>query len=560
MSYIYHNKIVDESIKSDPFLRTLPPVLLEILVGRGFDTVEKMKSLLCGSIDDILKDTSMKDSDKAIEILTNALNQGEKIAIYRDYDCDGCSAAAVAIEALVSLGGQVTHYGNERSVDGYGICANGIDQILLYHPDTKVILTVDNGIVAYEAIEYAKSKGLLVVVTDHHEMGEDLPLADAVVDPKRRDEFCHFRELCGAGVIFKLMLGLYQALGRDLTPVLRTLDIVALATVADIVPLVGENRILVREGLQMMNQQQRPFFAEVVKQQRLRGISAHNEVGFQIGPLINAPSRMGGDVSVAVGAMLSATGVDLENQVGYLKSLNDTRKKNTEQAHNFANKQLELQQIDPKTASVILLICPDVSDGLVGLVAGRLMNRYHKIVGIFHQGDQGFLKGSMRGVDGFHLKEALDQISDGTLLQYGGHGKAAGLSLKPENFEQFSKEFTDLVEKSFPNGTGEEEILVDARLREEDCSIELAQCLQQLEPFGEGFRPPILELQMDVAEVKFMGAEQQHVAYVGHSGLRAIRWQYGEEERENPTVSGILYGSVEENNWNGRVSPQFKCR
>ncbi len=559
MSYFYHNIVLDDSLKSDPYMQTFPPILLEILVGRGYDTVEKINLFLNGNMEEIFRNLPMKDSDKAVDILKNAIEQGDMIAIYRDYDCDGCSAAAVAVESLVCLGGKVTHYGNERSVDGYGICANGIDQILRYHPNVKVILTVDNGIVAYEAIKYAKSLGLAVVVTDHHEMGEELPQADAVVDPKRRDEFCEFRDLCGAGVIFKLMLSLYQAMNQDFTPVLRTIDLVALATVADIMPLVGENRILVREGLQRMNRMDRPFFREVVKQQKLKGITAHSELGFQIGPLINAPSRMGGDVSVAVSAMLSGYGLELQQQVAYLKTLNDARKKETEIAQSKAKKELELQQIDPKTATAILLICPEVGEGLVGLVAGRLSNQYHKIVGIFHKNEQGFLKGSMRGVEGFHLKDALDQISDGILCQYGGHAKAAGLSLLPENFDKFQKEFVQLVEKSFPEGTGEKQLFVDARVSEADCTLQLAECLRSLEPFGEGFRPPLLELQMDLQDVKFMGSDQQHVAYVGASGLRAIRWRFGDEERNNPNKTGILHGSVEENVWNGRSSPQFMC-
>lgn len=559
MSYVYQNIILEDWMKSDPFLQSLEPVLLEILLRRGFDTVEKIKQCLYGNMDDILRNIHMKDSDKAVIILKNAIEQGEKIAIYRDYDCDGCCSAAVAVESLVAVGGKVTHYGNERSLDGYGICINGIDQILRYHPDTKVILTVDNGIVAFEAIDYAKSLGLTVVVTDHHEMGEELPKADAVVNPKQRDEFCDFRDLCGAGVIFKLMLALYEGLNRDFTPVLRTVDLVALATVADIMPLMGENRILVREGLLRMNQMERPFFQEIAKQQRLKEITAHSELGFQIGPLINAPSRMGGDVSVAVAAMLGAAGSDLEYHVAYLKSLNDNRKKETEQAHSKAKKELENQQIDPNTASTILLVCPEVSEGLVGLVVGRLSNRHNKIVGIFHKNDQGFLKGSMRGVEGFHLKEALDHISHGTLLQYGGHSKAAGLSLLPENFDKFKEEFVQLVEKTFPDGAGEKHICVDARVEESDCTLELAECLRKLEPFGEKFSPPVLELHMNVEDVKFMGAEKQHVAYVGESGLRALRWQFGEKERENPNTSGIFYGTVEENSWNGRSSPQFKC-
>lgn len=560
MKYKYEKKYLSQAVREDQFVATLDPAVQEFLAGRGFDNAQEIQQLFRGNIQDILQNLPMQDSEKAISLLTQALERGDKMAVYRDYDCDGCCAVAVAVESLACLGAQVFHYGNQRSVDGYGICVNGIKRILEFCPELKLIITVDNGIVAYEAIEFAKSQGLTVIVTDHHEMGENLPTADAVVDPKRRDEFADFHELCGAGVIFKLMLGLYQALNRDITPVLRTLDLVAMATVGDIVPLVGENRILAKEGIALMNQGARPFFREVMKQQGLKKISAHSELGFRIVPMINAPSRMNGDVNMAVSAMMQGPGEKLETAVSYLKTLNDTRKTETEQAQRMATAELKKLNLDFDRCSTILLLCPDINDGLVGLVAGRMMNQYHKIVGVFHENDQGMLKGSFRGLDGFHIKEALDQVSPGILSQYGGHSKAAGLSLKKENFQDFAKEFTEIVENAFPDGIGEQGVFVDVSLLESDCSLSLVETFSALEPYGEGFRPPLFELSLPEHTVRFMGNEKQHVAYVGKDGIRAIRWRFGENERENPNETGLFYGNLDINHWNGRDSVQFICQ
>lgn len=560
MIYQTHSKTLPPETLADSFVQTLHPLIQSVLAGRGFDTVEKIYALLGGDLNHIVANAEMKDGDKAVVLIQQALERKDKIAIYRDYDCDGCSAASVAIESLIALGGVVTHYGNERSVDGYGICKRGIDFLMSCHPDLKMIITVDNGIVAYEAIEHAKSLGLTVIVTDHHEMGETLPVADAVVDPKRRDETCDFRDLCGAGVIFKLMIHLYKSMNLDLSPVLKTVDIVALATVADIMPLVGENRILVREGIRLMNEGNRPFFREVASQQGFQQYTAHSELGFQVGPLVNAPSRMGEAVHVVVDAMCGQEGSALQEQVAYLKRINDTRKESTNAAFQAAEDIAQKEGIDFETVPAIFLRCPDVADGLVGLVAGKLMNRYHKITAIFHPNQEGILKGSMRGIDGLHLKETLDAISKGVLLQYGGHAKAAGLSLKEEHFEQFKEEFMALILKAFPDGPPEEVVTVDAQVTESDCTIDLIDIFKQLQPYGEGFRPPVLELTMNLKATRYMGAEKSHVSYEGAGGLRAIRWHYGDREKASPTVDGVFYGSLEENRWNNRVTPQFICR
>lgn len=560
MSYIYRETSLPPEVLQDEFVGNLPPVIQKFLAGRGYQDSQEIRGLFTGNIRDFLGNLPMTDSHKAIALLTQALEQGDIMVVYRDYDCDGCSAGAIAVECLATLGAKIFHYGNERTIDGYGICINGINRILELVPDVKLLMTVDNGIVAHEAIAYAKSKGLTVIVTDHHEMGETLPPADAVVDPKRHDEINSFHELCGAGVIFKLLLELYQTLGQDLSPVLRCIDIVAMATVGDIVPLVGENRILVKEGLRAINAGIRPFFREVMKQQDIKTITADSELAFRIVPMINAPSRMMGNVNTAVEALLGVEGPMLTEQVAYLKSINDKRKLETEKVQRQAAKELEVQGIDPETSPVILLSCGEIPDGLVGLVAGRMMNTYYKIVGIFHENAEGHMKGSFRGIDGFHVKEALDKISTGVLLQYGGHAKAAGLSLDKKMFPQFAQEFTALVQEAFPQGSGDAPVYVDVSLHEEDCTVELVELFQSLAPFGEGFRPPLLELSMPDFKVNFMGNDKQHVAYQGLGGMRAIHWRHGDKERKSPHASELFHGNLSLNHWNSRVSVQFLCQ
>lgn len=558
MTYQYNQKTLSPATLQDPFVANLPQPMQAFLAGRNVDNPKEIYQLFHGTMQDILDNLSMQDSDKAIAHLSQAIAEKETIVVYRDYDCDGCCAAAVAVESLAQLGATVYHYGNERAVDGYGICPNGIDNILAMVPNTKVILTVDNGIVAHGAVEYALSKGLTVLITDHHEMGDSLPAAHAVVDPKRKDEFCSFHELCGAGVIFKVMLGLYLALNRDIRPVLATVDIVALATVGDIVPMVGENRILVKEGLSLMEKGARPFFREVQLQLKLKEFTAESELAFQIVPMINAPSRMAGDVNRAVTALLEGPGPMLTEHVQYLKDINTKRKAETEEAQRYGKKELEVQGIDPETTPLILLCCEHMQEGLVGLVASRLLNKYHKIVGVFHKNDQGMLKGSMRGVDGFHLKEALDNITPGILAKYGGHAKAAGLSMPADQFNQFSKEFTDLVLEAMPSGY-EPVTQVDLQLTAETCSVPLVELLQQLRPFGESFSAPLVELYLPNPSVRYMGNNKQHVSY-DIENISAVRWSGAEEEQAHPNTSGLFRGSLGLNHWNGRTSIQLICK
>lgn len=241
-------------------LAHVSPLALKILYKRGYQSREALEDALFGKLDKTLFMTEMQGTKEALPLLADAIKNKTQIVVYQDYDVDGCAAGAVCLETIRALGGDIQCYVNDREVDGYGIRKHGIDRIGQLYPAAKVILTVDNGITAHDEVTYAKEKGYTIIVTDHHSPGSTLPKADAVIDPKREDEFYPFHELCGTAVAFKLMLALYQYLERDTAPVLNTIDLVGFATVADIVPLIGQNRDFVREALRMMNKGTRPAF------------------------------------------------------------------------------------------------------------------------------------------------------------------------------------------------------------------------------------------------------------------------------------------------------------
>lgn len=560
MKYSYVAKKPSPDLLGNPNLPYIHPASLAILVNRGYDTEEKIKNLLEGSLDTILHGTEMKDCDRGVARLEEAITRGEHIVIYRDYDCDGCCAGAIAMECLQRVGANVTHYGNLREVDGYGICKNGIDTILDDDQDAKLILTVDNGIVAFEAIDYAVSRGLDVIVTDHHLPSTSLPRAVAIINPKREDEVCTFRDLCGAGVIFKVMISLYRRLGRDITPVLDSLDLVATATVADVVPMLGENRILVNEGIKYIKSRKRPFFSELLRQKQMQDVSAHSEIAFQIAPLVNAVSRMGENTNFMVESFLSQDANDLNDRVAKLIDLNANRKTLTEDAMTQVVVDLEEGGIDPEQDSCILVVTHGISSGIVGIVAGRLTSNYQKVSGVFHKEEGGILKGSMRGVDDFHIKDALDKISEGVLLKYGGHSKAAGLSVSEELFPQFVAEFTALIEEVFTPERKPPSKPIDFVIQcEDDCNESLVNGLKLLEPFGECFPSPIFGMTAQIVETRYLGETELHVKYKSSKRIEYIHWHYGPTAREKNRTPCKFVGFPEMKTYNNYKYVSFNC-
>lgn len=554
MKYTYDNQPIPPEFCTSPSLAQFHPAMLQIFANRGFVRADEVEDFLFCE-DSVLLRQGLADTDRAVDELKRAIEHGDKIVIYRDYDCDGCCAGAVAMLCLAHLGATVTHYANERTVDGYGLCVNGIDQILALHPDVRMILTVDNGIVAYEGIEHAKNLGLRVVVTDHHATGETLPPADAVVNPKRSDEQYPFRDLCGAGVIFKVMLALFSDMGRPADFVLSTLDIVAVATVGDVVPMFGENRVIVRRGIDQISSGSRPFFHVLLEQFKVREVRSVGTLGFLFAPILNAASRMGLSTDLGVEGLMSTELSHAKSLCDQLVSANNERKKITESSYRTAKKAVASTPLP----SAIVLCEPTLSDGIIGIIAGKLKQEFHRISVVFTQHDPQTLKGSARGVDGFHLKEGLDRLNPDYFISYGGHAKAAGITLKAEYFEDFCTDFLALVEKSLDDSDYVAQRVIDLVLTEGDCSVEFLQSLQQLEPFGEGFPPVRYGLTAETKSVNFMGANGQHVKYQAEN-ISVIQWNNAENARKlEGRLPRKFVGTLQLNEFRGEKSVQFIC-
>lgn len=564
-------------LKAHSALAGVSDTALKILSVRGFNKPEQIEKFLFSEISDFHDPRLMKDAEKAVEIIAEAIRNGVPINVYGDYDADGVGSTAVMTMLIRKAGGKVTFFTNNRFVHGYGICPKGVDDMLALYPDTKLIVTVDNGISAHAGIQYAKEKGLTVVVTDHHDPADTLPEADAVVDPKRNDCPYPFKGLCGAGVAFKLMLLMYWNMGLDLETVYETMDIVALSTVADVVPLLDENRILVKKGLKMMEREQRSVFRIFRQITEVKTINAHNTIGMVYAPMVNAIGRLDGDPKRAIDMFFEEDETKIEETILYLKEVNERRKAMTVEQTEIATEIIE-GVLNESTGTrsggkglryVNVVYHPDFHEGIVGLIAGRLKEKYNRPVYVFTK-EHGFIKGSGRGIDGFHLKEAMDKIKH-LLKGYGGHAKACGLSLEEEHLEAFEVEMNKIAEEELTEENFEKIKRVELVFRPQDLTLDVVDDLKELEPFGEGFPKPVLAIDGFVADSVFplykgspdrthymtMGSEKQHLK-LKCGNLDLIAWSMAEQyvEMGQPThIKAIGFPDI--NVWQDRVNIQF---
>lgn len=547
-----HKEKITE-LKKDSRLLAVPDIVLNILINRGFTDADNISRFLKADINDLHDPMLMKDADRATDILVNAVMAGDTIVISTDFDVDGCCAATMGVLALRKIGGNVHYYVNNRFTQGYGLCRDGIDELLQKYPDTKIIMTADNGIVAFDAIDYAKSLGLTVIVTDHHEQGDRLPNADAVVDIKRHDETYPCKFLCGTGVVFKLMCLLYQKMGRPIRQLFRHLDIVALATVADVVPLLDENRILVHKGLMLINQQPSKIFQAFAHVCDIKTeVSAHYTIGYIYAPMINAIGRLDGTPEKAIDMFLSDDTEFIKEIVGYLQRLNTKRKELTDKQTKLAEGMAGEDNDD----AVIVLYSPQFHEGIIGLIAGRIKEKYNRPAIILTKTENG-LKGSARSTDGFNLKEAFDKVSD-CLLGYGGHAKAAGLSIAEENLDIFIDKINTVAQEMFLSSDFTKIYNIDATLNEFSISGGIVDELKMLEPYGEGFRKPVfLVKDCDlIASPRYLSGGK-HLKLTT-SYFPVLLWNKGEAYRvaQEPQKVSVL-GFPELNTYNGQVTLQL---
>jgi single-stranded-DNA-specific exonuclease len=471
----------------------LPPAIVKILCNRGFDTPEAVRKFLNPQLSDLQDPFLLHGMDKAMERVTKALLGNERIVIYGDYDVDGITATSLLYIIFNKLGAQVDFFLPNRLVEGYGLSVDGINEI--NKQDVSLIITVDTGISAIDEVAYANSQGIDVIITDHHEPRDILPEAVAIINPKQ--EQCQLNEeLSGVGVAFKFAQAVYKSLNQDETELQEHLDLVALGTAADIVPLVGENRVLTRFGIPQISRTTKPGLKSLTFVAGLMGKKiSTGQVVFVLAPRINAIGRLG-DAKDAI-RLLSTRDERVAQEIARkLDDDNRKRKRIDEDTLNDALAQLE-EIADLENDRAIVLAGEGWHLGVIGIVASRIVERFHLPTVMISIND-GEGKGSARSIPGFHLCEALNECED-LLVQYGGHKYAAGLSIEAKNIKEFRKRFIEVSNRELSDDDILPKLKIDMELELSEIVDQFMNTLEQFAPFGpQNMRPVFLTRNCEV--------------------------------------------------------------
>lgn len=470
----------------------ISPRLACLIRNRNVIGDEEINRYLNGTINDLYDGMLMKDMDKTVDILKEKIEENKKIRIIGDYDIDGVNATYILLEGLERLGADVDSDIPDRMRDGYGLNRDLVERA--YEAGVDTIVTCDNGIAASSEITYGKEKGMTVLVTDHHEVPyeetEDgrsyiLPPADAVIDPKQADCMYPFSGLCGAAVAYKLMEALWESMGKDSSDLDDLIENVAIATIGDVMDLEEENRIFVKEGLQMLKRTSNLGLKALIE---CTGIEKEHlnsyHIGFVLGPCINASGRLD-TAKRALELLRAKTKKEADILAGDLKALNDSRKDMTADAVEQAKEQVEFSTM--KEDRVLVIYLPDCHESLAGIVAGRIRESYYKPVFVLTDAEEG-VKGSGRSIDGYHMYEELNKCKH-LLTKFGGHRLAAGLSLEKENIDTLREMLNAncrLTEEDL-----KEKVTIDMEMSFANVTEKMVEELSLLEPFGKGNTKPV---------------------------------------------------------------------
>ena len=554
----------------------MSPVLANLLVQRGIDTVERAKKFFDPKLSDLHDPFLMKDMERAVERVAQAVRDGEKIMVYGDYDVDGCTAVALVYKFLRHIGHRnLSFYIPDRYTEGYGISVKGIDHAA--QKGVSLIIALDCGIKAMEKVVYAKQKGVDFIICDHHLPADEIPQAVAVLDPKRVDCTYPFDELSGCGVGFKLVQAYAQRNGipfEELTPLL---DLLVVSIASDIVPLVDENRILAHYGLIRLNRQPSKGLLSIIK---ICGLENHgitiDDIVFKIGPRINAAGRMRMDEHdenaspsgghAAVNLLVEASESMAAEFGNVIDAYNQDRKSIdrsvTQQAHDFIESHPQM-----KSMKSTVIYNPKWMKGIVGIVASRLIESYYRPTVVLTKSN-GLVTGSARSVPGFDLYQAVESCSD-LLENFGGHMYAAGLTMREENVEKFTERFNDYVERNIDPAILVPQVDIDSELLFSDITGDFHRQLNRFQPFGPGNSAPVFMTRgaSNRGDAKLVGAECDHLRMdlmqrqKPYTTIPAIAFQqptHYEWVRSGRPVS-VCYQIVE-NHYRGTVSTQLRVK
>ena len=484
---------------------SIDPLTALLLTQRGFDTFDKLDEFFDDSeewIDPFL----LPDMEKAVERINDAIFDGERICVYGDYDCDGVTSTTILYSYLEAQGADVTYMLPERERDGYGLSNQVVDRIAA--TGTKLIVTVDNGISAVEEAKYIKEKGMELVVTDHHLEGDELPDCVAIVDPHRNDWDCPFEDYAGCGVALKLCCAME---GSSEEVMQEFADIAAVGTVADMVPLVGENRKIVLYGLRLLNTFRKPGIEAILEKAGLADKTLDStNISFGIAPRINAAGRMG-TAERALDLRLADDPYSASEMAEEVNVMNTQR--HTEEDKIF-NEAVAYLQDHSELAHLPILVVSGKGwhEGVLGIVASKLLERYLRPVIVLT--DKGYLcKGSARSIEGFSIYDAMNSCRD-MLNTFGGHELAAGMSIKPERLDEFRvriNEYAYQMQSVYP------ETRIDCKLNPAGLSLDVLDSIRMMEPFGTGNTSPVFGLYGVVLDsVQGMGNDGRHKKLTFH--------------------------------------------
>lgn len=559
MRWTLKPKPEEQKVKAFAKELNVDPLVAFLLLQRGIDSFDAAKTFFRPELDQLHDPFLMKDMDLAVARIELAIEEGENILVYGDYDVDGTTAVALMSSYLLQHYPNVATYIPDRYGEGYGVSFAGID----FAEDNgfSLIIALDCGIKAIDKVAYAKAKGVDFIICDHHRPGDSLPDAIAVLDPKRNDCNYPYDELCGCGVGFKLIQALGSRKGETIEDVIPFLDLVATAIGADIVPITGENRVLAYFGMQVINSRPRAGFRAIMQQTKKQEFTI-TDVVFIIAPRINAAGRMEHGQH-AVNLLKETDLSQAEKLAAGIEKFNADRRELDQEITQEALLQIQQNKEEERYTSVVYK--DTWHKGVIGIVASRLTETYYRPTLVFTKsGDK--LAASARSVKGFDVYNALEDCAD-CIEQFGGHKYAAGLTLLEEQYAAFKAKFEKVVSETIDINLLTPELLIDAQIDLADISPKLMRILKQFAPFGPGNLAPVFMTDnlKDTGYAKGVGQDEKHLKLTatqyGNGPIGGIGFNLGNKLQivANQQSFSAVY-SLDENEWQGNVSLQLKLR
>ncbi len=560
MKYNWKIKEVDiQKVQQLNKEQNIPSVILAVLINRGLDNPVVINKFFNPSIDNLYNPFLMSDMDKAVNRLKKALSNKEKIVILGDYDVDGTTATAFLYLFLQEIGLEVIYYIPDREKEGYGVSNRGIDFAI--KSSANLIITCDCGINSINEIEYANKNNIDIIVTDHHEPAEVLPDALAILDPKRKDDIYPFKELCGIGVAFKMLYGLSIANKIPLEKIFYYLDLVAIGTAADIVPILNENRIIVSKGLKVLNKSKNIGLQSLLKVSGFENktINVVNIV-FGLAPRINAAGRLG-EATRAVRLLTSFNhkeSIDLSNLLD-----RENRNRQSIEKATIDNAILQLNAThDLDVDKILILDAPDWHQGVIGIVASKLKEIYNRPV-VMLTFQNGIGKGSARSIPSFNIFSAFSECSN-FLLNFGGHKMAAGLTIKKESLPHFKERLKKIASDQISDEMLNRVLSIEGEIPFSDINQKTIDYLQKMAPFGPGnMRPIFVARNLKISGIPRIVGEN-HLKFKACQDrivISAIGWKLSELYEmlisNRPLDMAFV---IEENEWNGLKEIQLNIK